>query len=270
MKKLVNTILLLGSSLLLLSSCSDDLLFDFLLGPQPNFIVEDNSEPALSVFGVIRPDSVQGKGMSFVLVEKIMNAINQTPDSFQISDANVMVYTLENEIAVDSFLFSFDTASSFPALYRADSFSPIGGQTVKIVCEREGFPQVTAQTTIPQVPKLYGDIVVNKNSITFSIADDPLAELYDVFLLTNGTMLAFERMVKQEAGSTSVKLSFFGSLPTDASVLIYAYDTNLAQYVTSPNVFFKPNTYRPPYSSVDGGFGCFGSMNMLVKVVNED
>ena len=50
-------------------------------------------------------------------------------------------------------------------------------------------------------------------------------------------------------------------------LIIYAYDLQLSEYMTY-NVSIKPNTYRSDYSTVDNGFGCFGSLNIYSKVID--
>ena len=50
-------------------------------------------------------------------------------------------------------------------------------------------------------------------------------------------------------------------------LIIYAYDLQLSEYITY-NVSIKPNTYRSDYSTVDNGFGCFGSLNVFSKMIN--
>jgi hypothetical protein len=42
---------------------------------------------------------------------------------------------------------------------------------------------------------------------------------------------------------------------------IYAYDENMAVYSTSFNTSFNFNRYRPSISTVENGYGCFGSVN---------
>ena len=48
-------------------------------------------------------------------------------------------------------------------------------------------------------------------------------------------------------------------------LIIYAYDQNLSEYFAAANLSFKPNTYRPPFTNVQNGYGCFWSLNLLVK-----
>ena len=49
-------------------------------------------------------------------------------------------------------------------------------------------------------------------------------------------------------------------------VKIIAYDYHLSEYITY-NVNIKPNTYRDDYSTVENGYGCFGSLNITEQEI---
>jgi hypothetical protein len=147
---------------------------------------------------------------------------------------------------------------------------PQAGQTFSIKCFKEGFPEVIAQTTVPQVPSIFMDEVrVVGNRIEFSIVADTSAALYDVYLFS-GEFVNTTRLLQNENDMVHVSLSFEGVLDTQAYIAIYAYDVNLSSFLTAPNIFIKPNTYRPPFSTVNGGYGCFGSLNLLIWKINRN
>jgi hypothetical protein len=153
----------------------------------------------------------------------------------------------------------------FPSIYRSQNLQPCAGDTYYIRCTREGLPEVTATTTVPEVPVIENDsIIISGNSIRFKIESHPSAAMYDVVLLS-GSYYNSARLLQSADGNTPVEMSFSGNFGPDSRILIYAYDTNLSDYLTSPNIFIKPNTYRPFFTTVDGGYGCFGSMNLLIK-----
>ncbi len=249
---------------ILLSSCSDDFLFDFLLGPQPTFIDETDYNPGLSILGILRPDSLNSKPFSYVVVEKLIPAVSSSPDSFNVIDAKVVVYRMLNGEQIDSIEFLFDSTQLFPAFYRPLDFYPQAGESFSIRCEREGLPTLTAETTIPNVPVVVeGSFAITPSSVKFSIMNDSSAFLYDVHY-SLGEVASFVRFVKNKSGNTQVEVFHHGTIQAGAKVAIYAYDVNLSAYLTAPNIFIKPNTYRLPFSTVYGGYGCFGSINLLV------
>jgi hypothetical protein len=265
MKRLLHIKLILISLLMLFSACNEDFWFDFLLGPQPKFIDDNEYAPGLSILGVIRPDSLDSEPLSYVLVEKLIGAVNTEPDSFNIVDAKVMVYKINDNVIVDSFEFIFDTTQLFPSIYRPVDFQPQAGETYTIQCKKEGLPLVTATTTVPDVPIIENDLItIIPNKVQFSILSHPSASLYDVFLFS-GNFSIKKRVLKDPNGSTFIDISTNEVLDENAFIIIYVYDANLSSYITAPNIFIKPNTYRPPFSNVSGGYGCFGSMNLMVK-----
>lgn len=251
----------------LLSSCNSDFWYDFLLGPQPNFIDDSQIEPSMNVLGILRPDSIDLQPMSFVLVEKMVAAVSTQPDSFNILDAVVEISLIDQSGAVETYPFYLDSAQLFPSIYRPVDFSPQPGKTYRLHCEREGLPTITSETTLPFVPILTGNLInVNQQRVSFSIEPDPTVALYDVYLFSD-QKVAMKRVVMASAGATPIEMTFNFNLSNSAYVAIYAYDPQLAEYITFPNVFIKPNTYRPPFTNVSGGYGAFGSMNMLVQPV---
>ena len=255
------------AAIALFSSCNSEFWFDFLLGPQPKFIEEVEFEPALNILGVIRPDSANGIPMSFVLLNQLMQAVTSEIDTTSLKDADIEVSLMEDGQPIQSFTFAYDSTQQFPTIYRPIDFSPQAGNTYSLRCYRDGFPELTATTTVPQVPVIEDDFIsVSGNALHFSIVADSTAALYDIYLFS-GFMPVFTRTMKAQSGNTSITLKFNGNLSDDAVLAIYAYDSKLSAYVTSPNVFFKPNTYRPPFTNVDGGYGCFGSLNLLVRTI---
>jgi len=265
MKITKRIITLFISAFLIFTSCSEDFLFDFLLGPQPRFIGDEEYTPGLNILGIIRPDSLDSESLSYVLVEKVIHAVSSVSDSFNVIDARVMVYRIMDDIAVDSFEFYYDTTQLFPSIYRPQNLQPRAGDTYYIRCTRGRLPEVTATTTVPDVPVIENDdVVISENSIRFKIESHPSAAMYDVYVFS-GNYFNSARLLQSASGTTPVEISFNGDPDPDAFIIIYAYDNNLSGYLTSPNIFIKPNTYRPFFSTVNGGYGCFGSMNLLIR-----
>ena len=109
-------------------------------------------------------------------------------------------------------------------------------------------------------------IQVNANNISFSIIRDSLVALYDIYLII-GQQAYTDRIQRPEAGDIAVTIEIEQSSESSALLIIYGYDLLLSEYMTY-NVSIKPNTYRSDYSTVDNGFGCFGSLNVFSKVIN--
>jgi len=76
-----------------------------------------------------------------------------------------------------------------------------------------------------------------------------------------------DRIQRPEVGDIAVTIAIEPSGESTGLLIIYAYDLQLSEYITY-NVSIKPNTYRSDYSTVDNGFGCFGSLNVFSKMIN--
>ena len=126
-------------------------------------------------------------------------------------------------------------------------------------------PVLTAETIIPNQPVIDNNsIYTANNKVQFSIIADTTAFLYDIYLFV-GSNQYYQRVLRAKTGNTSIEIDTNISIATNNKLLIYAYDKNLSEYFTAPNLFIKPNTYRPPFSTVQDGYGCFGSLNLLSK-----
>ena len=236
-------------------------------GPQPSWLDEHDYQPFLNVFGVLRPDAVNGMPLSFIHLEETF-PFNTYPDSVEIKDGLVTVYRYEAGAIIDSVIFlhtHLDSMFSRPE-YRNPEFFPQSGKRYGISCQKGGFPELTSETTIPSVPVIIEDTVqLVDTRYAFTIERDSLAELYDIFIW-DGVKTHFKRLRRPETGNIDVEFPLDRHHDSEGTVVIYAYDLKLSEYMTY-NVSMKPNTYRAAYSTVHNGFGCFGSLNILEKTV---
>ena len=76
-----------------------------------------------------------------------------------------------------------------------------------------------------------------------------------------------DRIQQPETGDLTVTIDIEQSSESAGLLIIYAYDLQLSEYITY-NVIIKMNSYRSDYSTVDNGFGCFGSLNIFSKMIN--
>lgn len=262
-RKRINQIAL-SICLLFLNSCSKDDLIDLVIGSQPTFIDNHPFTAGLNIFGVIRPDSVDGKPMNAIHIEKVIPAVSSTDDSTTVVDYSAAIYKTVNNRVIDSLSYVFrypDTTNT----HQPTDFKPLPGNRFQIVCKSPGLPTLTAETVIPNQPAIVGNLIsTTGNKVQFSIQVDTTAYLYDVYLFVGHNQYT-QRILRATAGNTPITIDAKISGDTTNRLVIYAYDKNLAAYVTAPNLFIKPNTYRPPFSTVQNGYGCFGSLNLLSK-----
>lgn len=238
-------------------------------GPQPIRITDDPYVAKLNVLGVMRPDSTAFP-MSFVAVEMSQPFV-APGDSDVVADADVWI-TRRNESGDESFQFTAAVwDSSFGKIdYRNSDFVPIPGERYILRCSRDGFPDLTSETVMPFVPLIdESTIQVDEGQLSFSIRRDSLAALYDVYVLI-GNEFFHERTRRPDLGDTKVifhNAFFTGS--ESGTLIIYAYDLKLSEYLLF-NINVKLNTFRSDYSTVENGFGCFGSLNILTKPLTRE
>jgi len=255
-------ILIIGSILVSALGCKE-----YIYGPQPNIINENEFIPKLNIFGVLRPDSLYGKPASMIRVDKTTAVDSVNSDTLLITDARVTIYEMDsNNYPLDSFRFEYtDYDSTYmrndyrPPVDR--DFMPKTNTTYKIVCEKEGYEKVTGYTTMPEEPNLIDGIKMNKRELHFQIKRDEKAELYEFYLL-KGRKSHYDKKLKPDTGNIKVTIKVPPNFTKPFDLKIYAYDNNLSEYNTY-SLYYKPNTYQPPYSTVENGYGCFGSMNIL-------
>ena len=236
-------------------------------GPQPKFIENQDHEPLLNILGVLRPDKLSDFPKSFIHVEKSFSAKEEYPDSLEIGDVNVTVFSYENNSLADSLKLDYTNFNSiFPKFeYRHEDLNPLPGETYKVSCKYDGYPELTSKTTIPYEPNILNESIEN-SQLMFTVERDSLAKLYEIYFIV-GQKVYTEKILKPEVGNISVIMDFEKKGESQGYLIIYAYDLNLSEYKTF-TVTIKPNTYQSNYSTVSNGFGCFGSMNFLEKVID--
>lgn len=266
-KLFIYTVLLISGTITFIASCTKDDLYDIVLGPQPVFIGDNTFLPGLNIFGIIRPDSIASQPMTYVHVEKTRPAISNKPDSFRVTDAQVILYKIENNIEIDSIILTYSNPGSvfIREEYRPGKFNPQAGEHYKIVCRKTGLPELTGETVVPAVPQLEGNMVnIKGNIVQFDITGDTSATMYDVYLVADSNTY-MQRIIREKNGNSHINIIVNKVPKAGARLTIFAYDRNLSEYFNEANVFIKPNTYRPPFSNVQNGYGCFGSLNLMVK-----
>lgn len=264
-KTMVHKIVSFLSTLMLILGC-DNWITSY--GPQPDYIDEWRHRPMLNVFGVLRPDTLGPLPQSFVHLERTF-PVTFHPDTLDIRDANVVITRFEGGTPVDSVTLEYtDMNAAFPrAEYRHSDFFPLASTTYGIVCRREGYPELVSETTTPAVPALIeGTIEYTQGHVSFSILRDSLAALYEIYFILDEQSIV-QRVRRPESGDVDVVFEIEDSQEREALVIIYVYDLKLSEYMTY-NVNFKFNTYRSDYSTVENGYGCFGSLNLLVQTIS--
>lgn len=229
-------------------------------GPQPSTLEPVRHENMLNVFGVLRPDSLYGMSASYVHLESTYPS-DDIPDSSRITDASVRIVSQRDGIPDDSLTLTYTDLDSFPTLeYRNASFFPQSG-SFRMTCEKTGYPVLTGQTVIPDIPMIRENSMIREEGgISFFILRDEKAGLYEVVLKGSGLQYS-ERFIRPSSGDVHIWIPVDQAVQGETDLTIYAFDQNLAEYLTA-NLSIKPNIYQAPFSTVEQGYGCFGSLNI--------
>jgi hypothetical protein len=98
--------------------------------------------------------------------------------------------------------------------------------------------------------------------LSFEIAYDSTSHLLDIYAFSAGETAYYQRIPVQSGVHAKVQIQSLTAMPD--SVLIFAYDINLATYFLNSNTSLNFNKYREPYGTVENGYGVFGSLNLAV------
>ena len=252
--------------LALLPSCEKTMEYYYGIPMQPKFFENSDWQRVINVFGVLRPDS-SSIPMSFVYMEKTYPTKNATDEDNVLKNSSVLIFETDELGKRDTISLRFyenkDTAHwDFPRFISSD-LKPVAGRKYELECKNNGLPTVHSSAIVPHVPELIkNSLTVNSKSVAFSLKADSLTYLYDVYLFSYTDMLS-KRFFHKEIETLEVNWALERSGDWQY-MAIYAYDKNLATYLsTSTNSFYTFNTYRPAVTTVEGGFGVFGAMNLI-------
>jgi hypothetical protein len=238
-------------------------------GPQPIYIDKPQDGDKLNIMGILKPGVKEGKPLSFIHLEKTVPATEEYPDTVEVTDAIITLSQFAGEQLTDSVKFEYtDFSQTFSEFkYRPQEFQPQEAQTYHLSCKKEGFPEIVSKTTLPHVPQIIeNSLKTAGEKLVFTIKRDILAALYDIYLQI-GEIEYFARVIRPENGNIDVTLNFYKGNEQQGNLIVYVYDLKLSEYITY-NVIVKPNTYHESYTTVENGYGCFGSLNILEKTIS--
>lgn len=264
MRKILYSTGFLVVLLMLVTGCEK--MADWYIGIplQPDF-TEKNFDPGMNIFGVLRPDSTGRSNNSFVYVQQVLPAVGDTTTAWEVTDAKVEVFTEDTEdILVVPFVILHQDSIPERAYYRPEtSFTPQAGEVYKLYCQAEGLPVLEAETRVPAQPQIpEGSMGTDARTVSFTILTDTVCHLLDVYLVSGGAYQTM-RLVPGSQGTTTIAFSSATDI-SHGTIMIFAYDRHLASYYVTSNVSVNFNKFRKPYSTVQGGYGVFGSLNILI------
>lgn len=219
-------------------------------------------EPGLNVFGILKAGETLDTINHYFEVQTVPE-IFDTTSNLNIFDAQITL--TQNRDALNSYnLFHIGEGRYFH--YGID---PKPGDIWEYHCVYDTF-DITSTSIVPNMPFIIPESLKQRSSnISFLIKYDSTAFMYDVYYVDQFSY-ALQRIVPEAERDNNVSLDINTSKKSEFNLLyVIAYDKNYEEYVTTSNIFFKPNAYRPRFTTVNNGFGCFGSLTSLKLDLNE-
>ena len=251
--------ILTGFIIFWLTGCKE--VVDFYLGiPLQPVIDEDSFVPGLNIFGIIRPDSNGDYNNSCIMLQKVIPAVGSS-DSLDVGRAVVRVERLNEESCLYDFLLTDYGHLFSQEAYRPDTtFSTKAGDIFTVECVYHELPVLKAMTIVPNPPvMLMNTLTETGNSISFEVQAEPSIFMLDIYVYAAGELAGYERLPAEQSVNTLVFLPYLQGLAD--SIDLYSYDSNMADYYTTANTSLNFNKYRESFSTVENGYGVFGSMN---------
>lgn len=227
-------------------------------GPMPTDIVETEFEPGLNILGVLRADGIQGT--SFININRALTTEEIYSEVIENFSPEVDHVKVMSPIDSTTYYFSQTNVNATDWLdYTNSSLYARSGETYNLEISAPGFPLLTAETAIPQGPWINkGSWEINRGEVKFDISHHASAFEYKIYLYFDEAVL--EKVVKPGSEDIiPVEWRFNEIYGDPVHLQITALDENLTRYGNSP-ISFIPNTYHPDASTVEGGYGCFGSV----------
>jgi hypothetical protein len=220
----------------------------------------DDFNPGLNVYGVLKTGDGFDTLNQYFEVEKIV-FIKDIFDSIYVDRAEITL--TRYPVGGSEKVYRLNHLSD--GVYLNTEIITAPGDRWLYKCSYDTF-EVTAACTIPNIPVLkIAPEIMGDHSIQFTVQSDSSACMYDVYLL-NGENFFFAKKVPLKGVDTDFNLNPEWDTTAGTNLIfIFAYDENLEKYYTTSNTFFKPNAFRPSFSTVNGGYGTFGgiSSNMV-------
>lgn len=215
----------------------------------------DNSPVAqgLNVYGILKAGPTLDTSNHYFEVQQLVDLMDWS-EGIEIHDADITLDRIDHLGNTTV----YNPAHIGDALYRDINIDVAPGDRWLFHCSKDSFV-VQAECVVPNIP-VVNDLTVFENQITLVIEQDSSASMYWVYVL-DGENYKLEQKLASSA-NTQFEIQVDWAIDKEtAIVFIVAYDENLREYQTTSNTFFKPNAFRPSFTTVEGGYGTFGAVS---------
>lgn len=223
------------------------------LNLQPALFEQENLH-GLNIYGVLKTGPGLDTTNHFFEVQQMLS-IREVYDSLIVTNANI---ALSRDSAGHVLHYQLDHL--YDGRYFDESIQTAPGDVWTLSCCADTFV-ISASCRIPKQPELDGLPKIGANGLLhFSVLADSTAFMHQVYVFYGEKVYVEKQQAPVGSGNVfSIKLDSL--LHGNLILYVFAYDENLARYQTSSNTFFKPNAYRPPFTTVEGGYGTFGAVS---------
>ena len=238
-------------------------------GPQPSNIIDTPFEPGLNILGILRLDDQPG---SFFYIERAYQYQELDTLEFDesfipiIDDATVTVLGI-GETTVDTFTFEVDTLRG--QVYANHDFTPVAREQYALTITHNELDTLTDTTLVPVKPAIESiSVDTVAQTVSFQLLTTADTYLYDVYLISASDSIRYRFVNYEGDGELPIYFNTTNAPTEPIEIHIYAYDVNLAEYLTSV-ITLKPQTYLELMSTVTGGYGVFGSVSVFKMELNQ-
>jgi hypothetical protein len=239
--------------LFLINSCN--WLGEYYVGinMQPD-IDKEGFKPGLNVFGILKTGESLDTTNHYFEVQQLIFAL-EPESSMIVENASIKLV----RYSLDGVIQQYDLEHIVGGTYKNGMIETNAGDRWEYFCEYDTFA-VHSSCIVPMIPQIIREsLVQTKTNLHFDIVYDSSAFIYDVYVIAEKGF-AFDRVVANRNANTMVDVQLKAETNFQNGVLyVYAYDKQFESYFSTSSIFFKPNAYRPHFSTVMGGFGVFGA-----------
>lgn len=252
--------ILIGTGLLISLNGCQKALEAYLGFPMQPENIDAEFKPGLNVFGLIKAGPSMDTINHFFEVHRILHVFD-TAATMVIDEANIELTRHRNGNPEVDYLLR----STSNGRYTSPFITTEAGDYWEYQCIYDTF-LITATTWVPNQPEIMdGSLSLAGNKLHFTLEPDTTAYMYDIYFISSDDFV-YLRKIPQQPDPTVVTLEVKAEPYTQGGLLyVIAYDANYERYHTTANTFFKPNAFRPRFSTVNGGYGCFGSAHIMEK-----
>ena len=250
--------ILIAITFLILMGCEKalEIYVGFPLQPEN---INSIYEPGLNIFGMLKTGNTFDESNQFFEVQHIYHVFD-TNSLFSVDDAKIELTRHYDNGTSKTYKLQADGEGR----YSSGLLQFFDGDVWSYRCVYDTI-EITSETRIPNRAIIVeNSLEVTKNHVSFTIQNDITAFMYDIYYV-NGVDFVTRRIIPERGFNTQVSLDInFTENSSLNNLFVLAYDKNYQEYVSTSNIFFKPNAFRPRYSTVEGGYGCFCSMSSLM------